>query len=71
MVYPKLSGFPLGKDMIKMIVYAVVFSNYEPSEVDSLWVSEKLAQSRADELDGHWNVERMLVRDKPISKEPK
>jgi hypothetical protein len=33
-----------------MIVYAVVHSNYFPSEVDSLWVTRELAEKRAEEV---------------------
>lgn len=49
-----------------MIVYAVIFSNYEPSEVDSLWASKELAQARADELDGYWRVVPMSVGEQHI-----
>ena len=38
------------------LVWAVVYSNYYPEEVDSLWATEPLAQERANELAGDWNV---------------
>lgn len=34
-----------------MIVWAVVYGNYEPPETDSLWTTEIAAQKRADDLD--------------------
>lgn len=40
----------------ELTVYAVVFSNYEPTEVDSLWRTQESADKRADELDGDWRV---------------
>lgn len=39
-----------------MSVWAVVFSNYEPAEVDSLWTTEDRARERADELGDGWTV---------------
>lgn len=53
-----------------MTVYAVVFSNYEPPEVDSLWVSQELAELRRDELSDQgrsgWDVEPMPVGEQFI-----
>lgn len=43
------------------VVWAVVFSNYEPAEVDSLWAVEELAETRAGQLDHGWEVVRMYV----------
>ena len=42
-------------------VWAVVFSNYEPAEVASLWATEKLAEVEAARLDGPWEVMEMTV----------
>jgi hypothetical protein len=46
----------------QMTVWAVVYGNYEPTEVDSLWATEELAKRRKDEVDaqplssGMWDV---------------
>jgi hypothetical protein len=48
-----------------MKVYAVVFSNYEPQEVDSLWFTRALAQAKADELGHEWNVSERIVHGAP------
>lgn len=37
-------------------VWAVVYSNYDPAEVDSLWVSQALAEKHADTLGDDWRV---------------
>ncbi len=42
-------------------VYAVVFSNYEPAEVNSLWWSKAKAAKRAEELGDMWEVVRWTV----------
>jgi hypothetical protein len=45
-----------------MTVWAVMYGNYEPAEIDSLWATEELARRREDELDaapgstGMWRV---------------
>lgn len=48
-----------------MTVFAVIYSNYNPDEVDSLWTTEVEAQKRANELNesdrekghsGNWHV---------------
>ena len=44
------------------VVFAVVYSNYEPAEVDSLHLKQENAQKRADELNsakdatGMWGI---------------
>ncbi len=48
-----------------MTVWAVVYRNYEPTEVDSLWATKELALRRVAELnnaivDG-WNVVQWTV----------
>ena len=40
----------------RFAVWAVVFGNYSPDEVDSLWNTKALAQRRADELGSEWRV---------------
>lgn len=51
-----------------MTVFVVVFSNYSPAEVDSIWTTEALAQARVDELnDNMWQVEEWTVRDSPTA----
>lgn len=42
-------------------VYAVVFGNYFPRELDSLWKTKEMADTRADSLDGDWRVVEMTV----------
>ncbi len=45
-----------------VFVWAVVYSNYEPTEVDSLWSTEALARRCMDEKKEHgWNVVRWRV----------
>lgn len=48
------------------LVYAVVFRNYYPAEVDSLWKTEESAQKQCDEMNkeygyGGWRVEKWRV----------
>ena len=45
-------------------VFAVVYSNYHPREVDSLWWNEAEAQKKAEELGDGWEVERWDVEGK-------
>jgi hypothetical protein len=42
-------------------IYSVVFSNYEPEEVDSCWATRELAEQRAEEMEGDWRVVSMWV----------
>ena len=51
-------------------IYAVVYSNYWPREVDSLWTKEEDAQKLAESLEGEWNVETMTVFENPIEIQP-
>lgn len=44
-------------------VWAVVFSNYDPPELDTLWNSEAAAKARVDKLNGDWNVVEMTVHE--------
>lgn len=39
-----------------MKVWVVIFSNYEPSEVDSLWRTKESAEKRAEELGDMWDA---------------
>ncbi len=43
-------------------VWAVVYGNYDPAEVDSLWASKSLAERRADALGDDWRVIEWKVR---------
>jgi len=42
-------------------VYAVVYSNYSPAEMDSLWRLREKAEARARELGSPWAVEMWTV----------
>jgi hypothetical protein len=43
-------------------VWAVVYSNYSPTEVDSLWRTSEKAEARAEDLGGfQWHVEQWDV----------
>lgn len=44
-------------------IYLVVFSNYSPWEVDSIWSTYDAAQQHADSLAGDWRVGEMLLDD--------
>jgi hypothetical protein len=54
-------------------VYAVVFSNYEPAETDSLWRDKAKAEARADELNSGkttgWDVVKWTLSDAALSAE--
>ena len=39
------------------ILYLVVYGNYWPLEVASIWSTKEAAQKRADELPGDWRVD--------------
>jgi hypothetical protein len=43
-------------------VYAVVYSNYSPAEIDSLWARREDAEAHAESLDGPWDVQEWTVR---------
>ena len=38
------------KDNKEMYVYCVVYSNYYPSEIDSIWTTRERAQEECDRL---------------------
>jgi hypothetical protein len=42
--------------------FAVVYSNYFPSEIDSLWRTQAEAEMRCKELDGPWNAVEMKIQ---------
>jgi hypothetical protein len=42
--------------------WAVVFSNYEPAEIDMLFATKALAEERADQLGGDWQAERWAIQ---------
>lgn len=46
-----------------LMVWAVIFSNYEPVETDSLWTTEERAEERAEELGDGWRVVSWLVSE--------
>lgn len=53
--------FSKGEIITSRTVWAVMFGNYEPSEIDSLWDTEEDADKRAAQLDGDWRVFQMGV----------
>jgi hypothetical protein len=42
-------------------VYAVVYSNYHPPEVDSLWRNKEDAEAQADRLGSPFSVRQWVV----------
>jgi len=52
----------LGHDSGDTKCYAVVFMNYYPLEVDSLWDTRKGAEKRIEELTKDWGVCEMEIR---------
>ena len=46
-----------------LTVWAVVFGNYSPREIDSLWTNSELADKRAEALGGMWEVAPMRVHN--------
>lgn len=46
-----------------MVVWVVVYGNYFPAEVDSIWKTKELAEQKADELQGEWHAEEWTVRE--------
>ena len=43
-------------------VWCVVFSNYDPAEVNSIHETEEGASTEAEALDGDWCVEKWQVK---------
>jgi len=49
-------------------VFAVVYSNYDPLEIDSLWATEQLAIDHRERLnDSMWTVVSMTVHSTPYT----
>jgi hypothetical protein len=44
------------------VVFAVVYSNYEPTEVESLWSTSEKADKRVEVLGSPWNVVEMKIQ---------
>ena len=44
------------------VCYAVSYSNYEPSEIESLWATREKAESRAKELGDMWQVHEWRIQ---------
>lgn len=44
------------------VVYAVIYGNYEPAEVDSLWSTRERADERAAELGEGWTTVNWQVK---------
>lgn len=42
-------------------VWAVIYSNYDPPEVASIYDNETAAEAHADDLDGPWYVQKWSV----------
>ena len=47
------------QDVVKL--YIVILSNYYPREIDSIWLDEQKAKSRAYVLGPEWKVEAIFV----------
>jgi hypothetical protein len=53
-----------------MIVYAVVYSNYDPMEVDSLWLHEEAAKNQCDKKNKeYWPSDMWEVCPKTVHEE--
>lgn len=39
-----------------MTVWAIIYSNYEPNEVHSLWATKDLAEQHIPDDDGDWRI---------------
>jgi len=52
---------------VNSAVFAVVFSNYQPFEIDSLWTTKELAESRRNQLGDMWGVQEMTVNTEPYT----
>lgn len=52
---------------MSFVVYAVVYGNYYPQEIDSLHDTCTLAVKRREELDGDWWVDTMEVQQEPAA----
>jgi len=52
-------------------VWAVVYGNYFPYEVDSLWATKKLALNRAEELGDLWEIVEMPILQKKEDRDEK
>ncbi len=59
---PELCAYIKHLEAAPATVWAVVYSNYDPAEVDSLWVSQALAEKQADTLGDDWRVVAWKVR---------
>lgn len=42
-------------------VWLVIYGNYWPREVESVWSMEEKARERADSLEGDWRVAEMRI----------
>lgn len=42
--------------------FAVIYSNYEPIEVDSLWKDKKDAEARLAELSDPWHITEIEIQ---------
>jgi hypothetical protein len=50
------------EEQVPGFCWAVVYSNYEPAEVDALFATKALAEERAEQLAGDWEVERWAIQ---------
>ena len=44
-----------------LTIWVVQYGSYYPPEVDTCWSTEALAQQRAEQLGGMWDVSTMTV----------
>lgn len=58
----RIAGFVITPIPTTREVYAVTCGNYEPAEVDSLWLTREGAERRASDLGSSWDVVPMVAR---------
>lgn len=64
--YRRLSAIsavqPHPEAALVVTAYAVVYSNYSPAEIDSLWVTAEDAEAEAERRGDPWHVETWTLR---------
>ena len=58
----KAVGKPTDKnEQSDLTIWVVQYGNYDPPEIDTCWTTEALAQQRAAQLGGMWEVSALTV----------